>query len=178
MAPVHAGLWLAFMEVTVNRMLWMSNFDFQHHGAGVFWAIGWSMVVLSVLNCTKYPASLLYLLMTLGPAILVLVIFDRPSGLLARPIITFGRVPLFFYLLHIPLIHGGAVLCDWLRFGWSPLAGYGPWEVQVGSIPPNYGLSLPMVYLLWIGVVLVLYPPCRWFAGVKSRRRDVWLSYL
>ena len=98
-------------------------------------------------------------------------------GALSRPIVTFGRVPLFFYLLHIPLIHGGAVLCDYVRFGWSPLATAGPWEVRPEAVPGSYGLSLPLVYLVWIGVVLVLYPPCRWFAEVKRRRRDVWLSY-
>jgi uncharacterized membrane protein len=133
--------------------------------------------VLSFLNCTKYPPSLLYLLMTLGPAILLLAIFDRPLGAWAKPIITFGRVPLFFYLLHIPLIHGGAVLCDYIRFGWSPMATDGPWAVKPDQVPANYGVSLPMVYLVWIAVVLILYPPCRWFAGVKRRRRDAWLSY-
>ncbi|HEV3385610.1 MAG TPA: heparan-alpha-glucosaminide N-acetyltransferase domain-containing protein [Gemmata sp.] len=133
---------------------------------------------MAFLNCTKYPASLLYLLMTLGPAILALAVFDRPLGSLAKPIITFGRVPLFYYLLHIPLIHGGAVLLDYLRFGWSPLATAGPWEVKESEIPSTYGVSLPVVYLIWIGVVLILYYPCRWFAAVKQRRRDVWLSYL
>jgi hypothetical protein len=115
--------------------------------------------------------------MTLGPAIVALAIFDRPLAPLARPIVTFGRVPFFFYVLHITLIHGAAVLCDLVRFGWSPLAGAGPWAVQAEEVPSSYGLSLPMVYLVWIGVVLVLYPPCRWFAEVKRRRTDVWLSY-
>jgi uncharacterized membrane protein len=300
------GLWLAFLEVTINRMLWMFNYDFLHHGAGVFWAIGWSMVVLaglvylptrvvlllgvgmivlhnlldgltadqvhlpewlwvilhspgdatvvdgitfgtgyclvpwigvmaagyglgplllldrqprrrwlftlgsgltvgfivlraanvygdpqpwlqmsdplwtalSFLNCTKYPPSLLYLLMTLGPALVALALFDRPPGPLAQPVVTFGRVPLFFYLLHIPLIHGAAMLIDYVRFGWSPQAGAGPWEVRPGEIPDSYGLSLPLVYLVWIGVLVVLYPPCRWYAALKRRRRDTWLSYL
>jgi hypothetical protein len=131
----------------------------------------------SFLNCTKYPPSLLYLLMTLGPAILFLAIFDRPLGALARPIITFGRVPLFFYLLHIPLIHGGAVLLDYVRFGSSPLATSGPWFKPDDPLPQSYGVSLPMVYLIWIGVILILYLPCRWFAEVKRRRRDAWLSY-
>jgi uncharacterized membrane protein len=340
------GLWLAFLEVTVIRMEWMFNFDVYRHGAGVFWAIGWSMVVLSVLvylptvlvaafglamiashnlldgktaaevhlpewlwmvlhrpgeaslggpftfgtgyclvpwmgvmaagyafgallqfdrpvrrrllfllgaavtlafiglravntygdppqrstmqnwgtsaadilsvvaqgrqpigagpgayvlgvaevvrtaepsgllwstlaflNCTKYPPSLLYLLMTLGPAILALAFFDRPLGPLAQPVITFGRVPMFFYLLHIPLIHGGAVLYDYLRFGWSPLAGNGPW-FRPEDAPANYGVSLPVVYLLWIAVILILYWPCRWFAGVKRRHPGGFLSYL
>jgi uncharacterized membrane protein len=134
------------------------------------------LTLLSFLNCTKYPASLLFLLMTLGPAILAVALFDRPLSPLARPLVIFGRVPLFYYLLHIPLIHGAAVLLDNVRFGWSPLANNGPW-FRPEDIPPNYGVSLPMVYLIWIGVVLVLYPPCRWFAGVKQRRRDAWLSY-
>jgi uncharacterized membrane protein len=363
------GLWLAFLEVTVMRMLWMFNFDPQHHGAGVFWAIGWSMVALSALvflptwavtlfgvvmiashnlldgltaeqihlpswlwatpldgmtpeqihlpewlwvilhspgdkevfhgitfgtgyclipwmgvmavgygfgtllqlepgvrrrvvfqlgvaltlafialralnvygdarpwtqypdairtflsflNCTKYPPSLLYLLMTLGPAIMALAIFDRPLGPLARPLIIFGRVPLFYYVLHILLIHGGMVLLDEVRYGRSPQGTNGPWGVQgefamgFGAGPAQfvgqtagaatlapaavplgsttqvlvssqmvtsdlfdipYGVSLPMVYLLWIAVVVILYPPCRWYAGVKQRYRVGWLSY-
>ena len=133
--------------------------------SNLFWT------VLSFLNCTKYPASLLYLLMTLGPALLALAIFDRPLGPLCRRIVVFGRVPFFFYLLHVPLIHGGAVLCDLVRFHWSPLANNGPW-FRPEDIPPDYGVSLPTVYLVWIGVVLILYPPCRWFAGVDTRRSD------
>jgi uncharacterized membrane protein len=318
------GLWLAFFEVTVNRALWMFNYDFQHYGAGVFWAIGWAMVVLSVLvhlptpvvtlvgvalvalhnlldgvraehlglpewlwmilhqpgdnsvtsapgslwdvlhspghvpgkddvtfgtgyclipwtgvmaagygfgallqhprarrrrlvfllgaavtlafillrawnqygdprpwqpqstpfrtflsflNCTKYPASLLYLLMTLGPMLLALAVFDRPLGPVGRRVVVFGRVPFFFYVIHIPLIHGAAVLCDLARFHWSPLADNGPW-FRPEDIPPDYGVGLPTVYLVWVGVVLVLYPPCRWFARLKRRRTDWWLSYV
>jgi uncharacterized membrane protein len=301
------GLWLALFEVTVNRAMWMFNFDWHHHGAGVFWAIGWAMVALaglvflparavgmvglfiiglhnlldgmiaeqfalpewiwmilhspaeelpvaagywfgtgyclipwigvmaagygfgqlwvqdrsvrrpqlfqlgaaltllfvvvrginihgdpnpwsvqptpaftifSFLNCTKYPASLSYVLMTLGPAILVLAIFDRPLGDWARPVIIFGRVPLFFYVLHIVLIHGGAVLLDFLRFGWSPLWPHGPWEVFPYNVPPDYGVGLPWVYLIWVVLVFVLYPPCRWYADFKHRHRSAWLSYL
>ena len=138
---------------------------------------------LSCLNCTKYPPSLLYLLMTLGPAIMGLALFDRPLGPLARPLITFGRVPLFFYLLHVPLIHGGAVLLDIIRFGKSPQLADGPWAVSIeaikkGDISPDYGVSLPVVYLLWIAAVVILYWPCRWWAGVKQRHRHWLLSYL
>jgi len=300
------GVWLALFEVTINRALWMFNFDLVHHGAGVFWAIGWSMVILSALvflptslvtaigvamillhntldqltaddvylpgwiwmilhcpgdccvvgdytfgtgyciipwagvmaagygfgtlfqldrparrrwlfliggaltlafietraglvygdprpwdvqgrgpwwtlfsflNCTKYPPSLDYLLMTLGPAILALAIFDRPLGRLAQPVITFGRVPLFYYVLHIALIHGAAVGLDHVRFGWSPLAWNGPWFPREKA-PSGYGVSLPMVYLIWVGVVVVLYFPCRWYAGVKRRHPGGLLSYL
>ncbi|HLW65909.1 MAG TPA: heparan-alpha-glucosaminide N-acetyltransferase domain-containing protein [Gemmataceae bacterium] len=320
------GLWLAFFEVVCNRIFWMFNFDFIHHGAGVFWAIGWAMVVLSwlvylptalvaiigveiialhnlldgfsasqlhmrdwlwvilhkpgdaevvngitfgtgyclipwigvmaagygfgallqlkprirrqcllflgvvvttlfvilrldnvqdvpiasnvdlsqvatkrfangygdpspwqfettglrtflsFLNCTKYPASLLYLLMTLGPAIILLAIFDRPLGPFAKPLLVFGRVPMFYYILHIPLIHGGAVLLDFQRFGWSPLANHGPWDLK--NLPPGYGVNLGYVYLIWIGVVVVLVLPCRWFDEVKRRYRSPWLSYV
>jgi uncharacterized membrane protein len=332
------GLWLAFFEVTINTAMWSFDYDLQHYGAGVFWAIGWSMVVLSVLvylqtwavtlfglamiashnlldgltaeqvhlpgwlwmvlhsppkdpvpvvgsitfvtgyslvpwmgvmaagygfgslylldraarrtwlfilglglialfvgirmqnhgyvdekpaanppsivyhephgygdaraweqrpdphvpdedkqpdprwtacsflNCTKYPPSLLYLLMTLGPSILFLAIFDRPLGQIAQPIITIGRVPFFFYLLHIPLIHGSAVLLDFVRFGKSPLANSGPW-MPWQSLPQNYGVSLPVVYLIWAAVIVILYFPCRWYAGVKARYRSAWLSY-
>ncbi len=132
---------------------------------------------LSFLNCTKYPPSLLYLLMTLGPAIMALALFDRVSGPLTPPVITFGRVPLFFYLLHIPLIHGSAVILDVIRYGWSPLANNGPW-FKPKDAPPGYGFDLPVVYLVWIAVLLVLYPACRWYAGVKKRSRNPWLSYL
>ena len=134
------------------------------------------LTICSFLNCTKYPASLLYLLMTLGPSILALAAFDRPLPPLVRPVITFGRVPLFYYLLHVPLIHGGAVLLDYFRFGWSPLATSGPWLPRE-EYPPGYGISLPVVYIIWVGVVLLLYPACKWFAGVKQRRREAWLSY-
>jgi hypothetical protein len=134
--------------------------------------------LLSFLNCTKYPPSLLFLLMTLGPAIIALAIFDRPLPAWAHPIVIFGRVPLFYYVLHIFLIHAAAVVCDYFRFGWSPLLGQGPWELAVEKCPPSYGVSLGMVYLIWIVFVVVLYPPCRWFARVKQQRRSAWLSYL
>ena len=87
-------------------------------------------------------------------------------------------MPLFYYFLHIPLIHGGAALLDYLRFGWSPQALDGPWGVREGQVPADYGVSLPVVYLLWVAVVLILYAPCAWFAGVKRRHKSAWLSYL
>lgn len=300
------GLWLLFLELTVIRIGWMFNWTLYEHGPGVFWAIGWAMVILSwlvylptpfvailgaaiiafhnlldhvtagqlhipewlwivlhqpgqanvvgrvtvgtgycvipwtgvmaagygfgsllrlepdlrrkilfqlgatltlgffivraanvygdprpwteqptnlftffsFLNCTKYPPSLCYVLMTLGPAILFLAIFDRPMGPAAGPIITFGRVPLFFYLLHIFLIHTGVIVLDLIRFGNSPQLLSGPWMLKKDVIPANYGVGLPWVYLIWIGVILLLYLPCRWFAGVKRRHPNSWLSYL
>jgi uncharacterized membrane protein len=134
--------------------------------------------LMSFLNCAKYPPSLLYLLMTIGPALIVLSLFDRDLGGFSRPILTFGRVPLFFYLLHLPLIHILAVLLAYLRYGYAGGVWLGPpWPGTIASYPPNYGYSLWVVYALWLLVILLLYPLCRWFAEVKQRRRDPWLSY-
>ncbi len=128
--------------------------------------------LFSFLNCEKYPPSLLFLLMTLGPAIVALAVFDRPLGLLGRRLAVFGRVPMFFYLIHAPFIHflAGAAM--------FPRYGVRSFVFDPMNPPPDYGFSLPVVYAAWIGVVVVLYFPCRWYAGVKQRRRDWWLSYL
>src|SRR5262245_53775242 len=130
--------------------------------------------LLSFLNCEKYPPSLLFLLMTLGPALLVLAWWDRPPGPLGRVFVTFGRVPLFYYLLHVPLIHLAAIGLAYARYG---EAGFLFRHVMLAPLPEGYGYGLPVVYLVWLGVVVSLYPACRWFAGVKGRRNG-WLSYL
>jgi uncharacterized membrane protein len=133
---------------------------------------------LSFLNTTKYPPSLLFLLMTLGPSILALAVFEkgRGGGWLREFFVTFGRVPLFFYLLQWPTAHLISLLLH-LAFG-KPTA----WLFQtpidwIDGLPPK-GFNLGVVYLCWIGGVLLLYPLCKWFAGVKQRRKDWWLSYL
>jgi len=134
--------------------------------------------VLSFLNTTKYPPSLLYLLMTLGPALLFLWAVDATTPRWLRPALTIGKVPMFYYLLHIPLIHLIAVAVCYARYGqvhWmfeSPTLRDFPI-----TAPPGWGYSLPIVYLIWLAVVLTLYPLCRWFAGLKRRRNDAWLSY-
>ena len=129
--------------------------------------------VLSFLNCQKYPPSLLYLLMTLGPALLVLPVFEHSLGRLGRPLLMFGRVPLFFYLLQWYAAHLLAVVVNAaLGRPASWLLGGAPWDAPEGS-----GYSLGVVYLMWIVVLVLLYPPCRWFAALKRRRRDAWLSY-
>ena len=136
--------------------------------------------ILSFLNCTKYPPSLLYLLMTLGPAIVALWLFDRKTGAIARFFIVFGRVPLFYYLLHLYVIHGIAVLLSFLKYGradWLFVAP--PWDPKtIALYPQGYGLGLAGIYAIWLIVIGLLYPVCRWFAELKQRRRDVWLSYL
>ena len=133
---------------------------------------------LSFLDCSKYPPSLLYLLMTLGPSIILLALFDRKLGALSKPFIVIGRVPLFFYVLHLPLIHGLAVFFAYLRHGYAGAIWVGPVFATDGSgLPPNYGYGLLTVYGIWILVVALLYPLCHWFAALKQRRRDAWLSY-
>jgi uncharacterized membrane protein len=136
-----------------------------------------AFTVLSFIDCVKYPPSLSYVLMTLGPALIVLALLDRSTPTLLKPLLVFGRVPLFYYLLHIPLIHGLAVLVESIRFGSAPWLFGEPF----GSHPPpaaTAGFSLVGVYLAWFVVLLLLYPICRWFAEIKRRRRDAWLSYL
>lgn len=132
--------------------------------------------VLSFVNCTKYPPSLQFLLMTLGPAILALAAFDRGAGAIGRPLVTIGRVPLFFYLLQWYAIHGLA---------WAVAAARGEptgWLLvdNLPILPPDssvYGLAA--LYGWWVVVLAILYVPCAWFAGYKSRHRDwAWLSYL
>lgn len=137
--------------------------------------------VLSFLNTTKYPPSLLFLLMTLGPAMLALALFEwrgstPAAGRLRNVFVTFGRVPLFFYLLQWPTAHLIAVIVH--------AAAGKPWRWMFGSLigveppPPGVGFNLAVVYACWVVGVLLLYPLCKWFAGVKARRRDWWLSYL
>jgi uncharacterized membrane protein len=135
--------------------------------------------VLSFLNTTKYPPSLLFLLMTLGPAALLLWLVDRGTLRALQPALVFGRVPLFFFVLHLWLIHALAVLVCYVRYGGARWMFESP-DLRSYPItqPPGWGYSLPIVYLLWWIVVLTLYPACRWYAGIKLRRRDWWLSYL
>jgi len=134
---------------------------------------------ISFLNTTKYPASLLFLLMTLGPMFLVLPFLENTGGRVTGVLKIFGRVPFFYYVLHIPLIHVAAIIVSLLRTG-----SIAPWlfmnhPVMNPPSPPEYVWSLGLLYLVWLIVVVVLYVPCRWFAGLKQRRKDVgFLSYL
>jgi uncharacterized membrane protein len=134
--------------------------------------------VLSFLNTNKYPPSLLYLLMTLGPAIIFLWAVDGRMPRFLRPALVIGKVPMFYYLLHVPLIHVLALIACYTRYHqvhWifeSNSMGQFPFNK-----PPGWGYSLPVVYLVWAFVVLALYPLCKWFAALKQRRSDAWLSY-
>lgn len=138
-----------------------------------------SHTLISFFNATKYPPSLLFLLMTLGFTMLGLYTFDRGVPRLLKPALTYGRVPLFYFLVHLPLIHLFVVAIGYARYGsihWffdSPSLDKYPFEM-----PPGWGYSLPFVYAMWALVVILLYPVCAWFARVKARNKSPWLSYL
>lgn len=114
--------------------------------------VPWNGTFLSFLRCTKYPASLAFLLMTLGPALAVLGWFGRLDFSARHPLIVFGRTPLFYFIVHLYLAH------------------------LIGLCHPGVGLA--GVHLIWIGVVIVMYPLCAWFMSVKERRKDWWLAYI
>jgi uncharacterized membrane protein len=134
--------------------------------------------LFSFLNTTKYPASLSFLLMTLGPIITLIPVLEGLSGAVARRIGLFGRVPFFFYMFHIPLIHALALVVSKIRLGFVS-----PWlftNHPMGNPEPpeDYVWSLPLLYLVWAIAIVLLYFACQWFAGIKARRSDWWLQYL
>ena len=114
--------------------------------------------------------------MTLGPTIALLPVAERMHGWLADALATFGRVPMFYYLLHIPLIHATALLVWFLRDGAVGAARFA--TAPYVSIPPGERWGLPLLYLVFAIDVALLYGACRWFAGIKARRQDGWLRYV
>jgi uncharacterized membrane protein len=166
---------------------------FNHYGNGVagqpsgvpLGAGAWTvqptltLTVIAFLDTLKYPPSLDYLLMTLGPALMGLAWFDglNADGRIARVLLVYGRVPLFYYVLHIYLLHlmaiAVAALCH------QPAAWLWQGAIFAAQRPEGYGHGLPFIYLMWFVAVGVLYLPCRWFMKFKQRHRDWgWLSYV
>jgi uncharacterized membrane protein len=152
------------------------------YGDPVRWSVQSSKLftILSFLNCTKYPPSLLFLLMTLGPAMVAMAWLERRQLSAANPVMVFGRVPFFFFVVHLAVIHSLAIILGLLRYGRTSFLLIPP--PSMGSMrqefPAGYGYGLWVVYMVWIGVIAILYPVCRRFAQLKQRRRDWWLSYL
>src|SRR5262249_42232512 len=133
----------------------------------------WVFTAMSFLNCTKYPPSLLYLAMTLGPALLLLAYApSRAESPLVRVLVTFGRVPLLFYVTHLYLLRYSAIPISYLRFG------------AESFVPPPKGiggsaeLGLWAAYAAWAAALVLLYPLCRRYAELKATRTDAWLRYL
>jgi len=134
--------------------------------------------LLDFLNTSKYPASLQFLLMTLGPTLALIPLLQRARGAVARWVTVFGRVPFFYYILHIPLIHALALIVSGIRLG-----SVSPWlfaNHPMGNPPPpdGYPWSLGLLYVVFAVAIVLLYPVCRWYADLKAERRSWWLSYL
>ncbi len=133
--------------------------------------------VIDFLNVTKYPPSLLFLMMTLGPAAMLCSVADRISGglpgVVKGALVVFGRAPFAFYVAHLYLIHLLSVLLGLIQ-------GFSLDQTMTSSrfYPKGFGVGLPEVFIVWALVVAALYPLCRWVAGVKARRNDWWLSYV
>ena len=137
---------------------------------------------LAFLNTNKYPASPLFLMMTLGPLIALLPLVENAHGWLAQKLEVFGRVPLFYYILHIPLIHLAAIVVSLIRTGAITPWMFANHPMNPGPAPAGYMWSLPLLYLVWAIVVVMLYFPCRWYAELKARNKGTalgtYLSYL
>jgi uncharacterized membrane protein len=149
------------------------RFPWEHQRSAVF-------TVLSFLNVTKYPPSLDFLLMTLGPALIALAWLERFRFKPTNPLLVFGRVPFLYYGAHLALAHLITIAMNFLRYGAKPFLLIAP--PSMGSpnelFPANYGYPLWVVYAVWVLVLTMLYPACLRFARLKQRRHDWWLTYL
>jgi uncharacterized membrane protein len=134
-----------------------------------------ALTVASFLNVRKYPPSLLFLLMTLGPALVALALAERARGRVARWLAVYGRVPMFFYVAHIFVAHATGVALALLQGGELRRIRV---VTDPASLPEWYGVPLVGVYVAWACVVLLMYYPCRAFARLKERRDDWWLRYM
>jgi uncharacterized membrane protein len=137
--------------------------------------------VLSFVNLNKYPPSIDFLLMTLGVMFCFLALMDFVPAIVTRFLVTLGRVPLFFYLAHIVLIHVLAVVLAFMRFGHAEWLYQGPgifWSETLPGHPENYGLSLVWVGLLWLLLITILYPACLAYGRYKRSHDQAWLRYL
>ena len=134
--------------------------------------------LLSFLNTTKYPASLSFLLMTLGPTLALMPSLEKVRGAIADRVELFGRVPFFYYMLHIPLIHALAIGVSYLMHG--EVNGWLFANHPMGApLPPDgYSWNLWMLYAVWAVTIIILYYACRWWVDLKRRRSDWWLKYL
>ena len=171
---VRMGLALIAAFAVVRALnIYGDPFRWSHQSSPVF-------TVLSFLNVTKYPPSLDFLLMTLGPALVVMAWLEKFHFRFTNPLIVFGRVPFFYYGAHLLLAHLIAIGMNFVRYGAKSFLLIAPPSMGGSSklFPVDYGFPLWTVYAVWVVVLLVLYPACLWFARLKQRRHDWWLTYL
>ena len=138
------------------------------------------LTICSFFNASKYPPSLMYTLMTLGPALIVLAFIEKPLNKLGKIIIVFGRVPLFFYILHLFLIHALATVAVVLSGRpWTDMISITNLNARDSPWLKGYGFNLGQTYLVWLLVVVLLYPLCKWYDRYKTNHKEKWwLSYL
>jgi len=131
--------------------------------------------LMSFINTTKYPPSLLYLLMTIGPSLIFLSLTETFKNKIVQFFIAFGRVPFFFYLLHLYLLHLAAFIATLFSYSWNETVQS---LTTMSDFPSGYGFSLIIVYLIWIAAIFILYPICKWYNNFKSAPQYWWLSYI
>ena len=153
---------------------WSNTYGDMHHWSTQKTSI---FTILDFVNTTKYPPSLLYILMTIGPALIILSFFERSPNTVSRKIIIFGKVPFFYYILHLLVAHSLA----WIAFfatghNWNGLDF--TFNSPDGSLPTGSGYSLWIVYIAWAFAIVILYFPCRWYSRYKATHTHWWLSYL
>jgi uncharacterized membrane protein len=171
---VRMGLALATAFVVVRAVnIYGDPLRWSHQASPVF-------TVLSFLNVRKYPPSLDFLLMTLGPAMVVMAWLENFHFRFTNPLIVFGRVPFFYYGAHLLLAHSIEIGMNFVRYGAKSFLLIAPPSMGSSSdlFPVDYGFPLWTVYAVWVVVLLLLYPACLWFARLKQRRHDWWLTYL
>ena len=148
------------------------------YGDSTLWSMQTTLElsIISFLNFTKYPASLIFLSLFLGVAMILMSLLDRELGKWSHPLRDVGQVPFFFYILHIPILHIAGIALALFVFGDASWL----FRAELAPTPQgySYGFELLPTYVAWIGVVVLLYYPSRWFAQLKARRKDWWLSYL
>ncbi|WP_448702668.1 DUF1624 domain-containing protein [Mucilaginibacter sp. AW1-3] len=170
-------LFLGVIAIILFMLLRLSNV----YGDAAHWAMQKTLPLglLSFLNVTKYPPSFLYILITLGPALIFLSVAEKPLNLITARIAIFGRVPLFYYLLHFFLIHLMAIVgAGFLGYAWQDMIL--SVRINASAALKGYGFTLATVYLVWAILLIILYPLCKWFDSYKRANlaKHRWLSYL
>jgi uncharacterized membrane protein len=167
MLAIGAAITLAFVILRLTN--WYGDPGPWTHQRSVV------MTICSFLNCTKYPPSLCFLLMTLGPAILFLAAVDGKHLRIARPVLIYGRVPLFFFIVHLYAIHLTAIILALVYHQPTRWLFHG---AVIAGAPAGYGHGLVFVYAIWGAIMVAVYPACRWYANLKRRSNNVLFSYL